>query len=231
MNVIRLLSLFVICIILSFCFNSDSGVAVTRDIAVVLKVKGEADLLSSKRSWSTLRRGARLKAGDKVRTGQESLVAVVFTDDKSMLKVRSDSEIEIGGKRTKKGFSKRLYMGLGHMWAKVNPKGAGFRLETPSGVAAVKGTTLAADVTLDKTEIKVLIGLVLASIGDIVEEVGAGQMATLEGGKITVVGMTEEQKRRLQEEWEELSEGEHELEIEYQDDAGNKKTLKIKYKE
>ena len=141
MKALHLLSILIVTSMLCVWLYSDSGIADTRDVALVLKVKGTAQhRLNNTTSWSGLRKASRLAAGDRVKTGESSLVAMVFTDDKSMLKVRSDSEITVGGERTKKGFAKRLFMGLGDMWAKVNPLGSGFRLETPSGVAAVKGT-------------------------------------------------------------------------------------------
>ena len=224
MKAIRMLSVFIIISMLTLWLKSDSTVADTRDIALVLKVAGKAECRSTGYDWSQLKKATRLKAGDKIRTGKESLVAMVFTDDKSMLRIRSDSEVEIGGKRTNKGFTKRLYMGLGDMWAKINPKGAGFRLETPSGVAAVKGTNLYSKVYADSTLLWVIEGLVelLSPHGNV--EVGQGQKGTLFKTKAPLV---------VADVKDDLWTGEKEpgdiLEIEFEDNQGNKKTLQMKY--
>ena len=228
MKALRLLSMFVMFFILIVWLYSDSGVADTRDIAVVLKVKGNAELRKNKtRAWNELRKATRLRAGDKVRTGSGSLVAMVFTDDKSMLKIRSDSEIAIGGQRTKKGFSKRLFMGLGQMWAKVNPRGGGFRMETPSGVAAVKGTEFYGLVYADS-----LVILGVSGWTELFHELGSVTVGKDQKGKIAkgIAPILEEYKNR--DTWADEGKGEEQiLEVEFEDEHGDKKTLRIRYRE
>ena len=228
MKAIRLLSHVVVLFILILGLNSDSGIADTRDVALVLKVKGQAEQQKTKTpEWLELNKADRLKSGDKVRTGVKSLVAMVFTDDKSMLKVRSDSEIQIGGQRQKRGFRKRLFMGLGQMWAKVNPRGAGFRLETPSGVAAVKGTIFWADVYPDSTNIDVDEGEMEITNPQGTATVGKGQRGTLTKRQPPQVRNFKRKNKWAQEPGGEVKL----LEMEVEDKDGKKKIFRIYYRD
>ncbi|NOZ57549.1 MAG: hypothetical protein GXO73_12265, partial [Calditrichaeota bacterium] len=126
--------------------------AVDRDVALVLKSKGDAKVRKAiTKKWEQAKRGKRLDSGDLVRTGEDGLVALVFTDDKSMLKVRANSDVTIRAKREKKSVSKRIFMEVGQLWAKVTKGQTDFRVETPSGVAAVKGTEFYGMVDRDGT--------------------------------------------------------------------------------
>ncbi|NIA29154.1 MAG: hypothetical protein GWP06_04470 [Actinobacteria bacterium] len=199
----------------------------SRDVALVLKVKGNARLKSPKRNWALLRKGKRLQGGDKVRTGEESLVAIVFTDDKSMMKIHSESEVSIKGERTKKGIRKKIFMNLGQLWARINPKGGGFQVETPSGIAAVKGTEfyLFRDATGQMTVIGIK-GLVelFNDMGKVL--VGKGQTGILKKG------IKPQLKKTVKvNDWAKEDSDENEIQIEFENKDGVKKNLKIRYKE
>jgi len=113
-----------------------------KDVALVLKTAGQVELRPTSRSpWAKAKRGQRLDSGQAVRTGNSSLAALVFTDDKSFLKVRSNSNVTINGKREKKSIVKRISLAFGQIWAKVTKQNTAMRVEAPSGVATVKGTT------------------------------------------------------------------------------------------
>lgn len=112
----------------------------SRDIAFVLKATGTVQVNKTENgAWVAAPKGTRLHAGNAVRTGNNSLASIVFSDDKSLLKVRSQSRVVIRGKRTGNQVEKTLLMQLGELWSRVT-SGSIFRIETPSGVAAVKGT-------------------------------------------------------------------------------------------
>ena len=85
-------------------------------------------------------RGTRLHSGNVLRTGDGSSAAMVFTDDKSILKVRANSKVNIAGEREEAGILKTLKLEFGQLWAKITRSSTPFRVETPSGMAAVKGT-------------------------------------------------------------------------------------------
>ena len=111
------------------------------DVALVLKTLGNVQLnQEGRQGWQAARRGHRLNSGEVVRTSERSLAAIVFTDDKSLLKVRANSRVTIEGKREEKSIFKKLTLGFGEIWAKITKQDTKMRVETPSGVATVKGT-------------------------------------------------------------------------------------------
>ncbi|MFQ5639174.1 MAG: FecR domain-containing protein [bacterium] len=111
-----------------------------KDVALMLKTRGQVQFGRSGRRLVQARRGSRIHSGVIVTTGDNSLAALIFTDDKSQLKIRSNSSVTINGKRQKKGILKRLSLRFGELWAKVTKQESDLRVETPSGVATVKGT-------------------------------------------------------------------------------------------
>ncbi len=112
-----------------------------KDIALVLKTKGTVGVKNpAKRGYVRAKRGIRLDDGEIIKTGKNSLAALIFTDDKSQIKIRSNSSVTIRGKREKKGIVKRLSLSFGQIWANVTRQKTEMRIETPSGVATVKGT-------------------------------------------------------------------------------------------
>ncbi len=120
----------------SVCFSQAA-----KDIAVVLKANGDVRVnRAAAQAAEKAGRGTRLHSGNVVRTGEESSAAMVFTDDKSILKVRANSKVSIAGEREEGSILKTLKLEFGQLWAKITRSSTPFRIETPSGVAAVKGT-------------------------------------------------------------------------------------------
>lgn len=159
---------------------------IDNDIALMLKTKGRVEFnKEGRRTWSLARRGLRLDSGEKIRTGDNSLAALVFTDDRSQLKIRSNSSVTIKGKREKKGIVKRITLGFGQLWAKVTRQKSEMRVETPSGVATVKGTEFYALFVDGLFVIYCVEGLVelFNQAGLVV--VGAGEVAQTDGGPPT----------------------------------------------
>jgi len=91
-----------------------------KDIALVLKTKGTVGVKNpTQRGYVRAKRGNRLDDGETIKTGRNSFAALIFTDDKSQIKIRSNSSVTIRGKREKKGIVKRLTLSFGQIWAKV----------------------------------------------------------------------------------------------------------------
>ncbi len=213
-------------IISLFAISASAWSAPGRDIALVLKVQGMAEIQQTS-SWDELNRGHRINSGDKIRTGRDAMVALVFTDDKSMMKIRSESELTIRGNREEEGIKKRLMLALGSLWSKIKPGGAGFKVETPSGVAAVKGTEFYTIVDDEgTTRIIGITGIVelLNDLGSVL--VKAGQTGILppdESPDVTETDSFEDWANKDQKE-------NRQLEIEFKDESSDKKTLKIEYR-
>ena len=199
-----------------------------RDVAIILKSKGRVQVKKEKaRNWNTGRRGVRLDSGDIVKTYAKSLAAVMFTDDKSLLKVRDNSVLAIRGKRVKKSISKRIACSLGNFWIKVSRQKSKMLIETPSGVAAVKGTEFYGVVDADgNTMIIVIEGIVqlMNKLGKAM--VRAGQTGRMNKGQPPEANPTDP-KDKLS--WADDDKNSNELLFEFEDSDGNKKNLKIIY--
>jgi hypothetical protein len=140
---VNMKSRFKVFIVLVFgiCTIYSSDASDTKDVAFLFKTNGKIQIQkANSRSWTNASRGSRLSSGDKIQTGDRSLAALYFTDDKSLMKVRSRSNITIQGERKQKTISKRVFMAVGQVFVNVKKRNSVFRLETPTGVAAVKGT-------------------------------------------------------------------------------------------
>jgi hypothetical protein len=199
--------------------------AVVREMAFVLKVTGEAKIKTATQDWNNLQKGNRVNNGDQIRTGENALVSLVFIDDKTLMKIRANSTVQIKGDKNAQGIGKQLFMEMGEMWSKVTPNGPGFRIETPSGVAAVKGTEFYTIVdNQGQTFIFGIEGLVqlLNELGEVL--VGKGQMGFSKKGdkpNSSIATGTPD--------WG-LGDEEQELDIEFLNSEGAKKHLKINFK-
>jgi|Deesub1362B_J571_1020462.scaffolds.fasta_scaffold01398_2 hypothetical protein len=203
----------------------------TRDVALLFKTKGKVEIFRlSQKKWFSGKRGLRLNSGDKVRTGDESLAAVVFTDDKSLMRIRSRSDVTIRGEREKKSITKRVFLQIGEVFVKIKKQRGIFRLETPTGVAAVKGTQFYGIVDEQGTTFIVAIEGVVELInkyGSVL--VSAGETGRSDGKSAPTKEKTDPSKRPT---WGEEEEGEEfgDLEIEFRTPEGTSKRLKIRTK-
>ena len=202
-----------------------------RDIAIMLKVKSKVEVAKNNSDdWQQARRGTRLNSGDRIRTGSDAIATIIFTDDKSLLKIRADSEVALHGEREQRTIKKRLTMEVGEMWAKISKGGSGFRMETPSGVAAVKGTEWYGVVLGDGSAMFV----VMEGLLELVNELGKKLIEEGYTGTMTQTSAPQAQQTGAFDEWagdEDVEELQKSLEIEFQDADGQKKTLKIDYQE
>jgi len=201
-----------------------------RDIAIILKTSGKVEVGGAgERGWKPGVRGSRLNSGHRIRTGENSLATLIFTDDKSLLKIRSGTELSLEGERQGSSVSKRLTVDAGELWAKISKGGGGYRLETPSGVAAVKGTEFYLLVAEDGSATAVVLeGIVelMNSLGTAL--VGSGQTGTMRRGEPPGTLPSQEVP-----DWGGEAVGvieqEGMLRIEFQDESGAKRYLVIKY--
>jgi len=110
-------------------------------IAVATKVTGLAEIMPiGEKEFLKLKPGRVLSDGDKIRTGGSGFVAIIFIDDKSILKLKEDSEAVIAGQRTAASISKKINMDSGTVRATVKKQNVDFVIQTPTSVASVKGT-------------------------------------------------------------------------------------------
>ncbi|MBO8131755.1 MAG: FecR domain-containing protein [Candidatus Marinimicrobia bacterium] len=111
---------------------------VSQEVASLLKVVGEVEFKrSTEDTFSTATVGITLSNGDVLKTGEDGIAALLFKDDKSLIKIRKNSIVEVSqefGIRT-------IKMDEGKALVNVTPgTPTVYRIETPTSVASVKGT-------------------------------------------------------------------------------------------
>jgi hypothetical protein len=112
-----------------------------KTIAVIRKVKGDVSLYrDNKVSQQKLKRGTRLLAGDKIVTDKKAYAAIIFIDDKSLIRVRSNSTCTIRTRTEKNQTIKNVFLEVGTIYARITKQNAKFEVQTPTSVASVKGT-------------------------------------------------------------------------------------------
>ena len=203
-------------------------------VAIAIKIKGKVSLVSSKdKNKTSLKPGTPLNDKDKIMTDKDSFAAIMYLDDKSVVKVLSKSDLIIIGERSKKGINKSLEISYGKITANIaKQKGNDFRIATPTSVASVKGTELA--ITSDPSNgdsFTLLEGLieVTNSITGESMEVSQGETAvSTPQGSLEVGETTTEDMEGFEEAEVEIPA--QELRFEVEDSDGNIKEIIIKYR-
>ncbi|MBJ11621.1 MAG: hypothetical protein CMG62_00880 [Candidatus Marinimicrobia bacterium] len=203
-------------------------------VAVAIKIKGKVSLISSRDKNKTgLKPGTPLNDKDKIITDKDSFAALMYLDDKSVIKLLSNSDLIIIGERSKKGINKSLDISYGKITANIaKQKGNEFRIATPTSVASVKGTELA--ITSDPSDgdsFTLLEGLieVTNSITGESMEVSQGETAvSTPDGSLDVSETTTEDMEGFDE--AEVDIPAQELRFEVEDTNGNIKEIIIRYR-
>ncbi|MFW6181941.1 MAG: FecR family protein [Spirochaetota bacterium] len=90
--------------------------------------------------------GMLLSQGDMIKTEAASYAAVVFQDDGSRVKLGENSQLTLNTQRREQKLTKRLFLNVGKLWAKVTRgRDTDFEVGTPTSVASVKGTRFIAE--------------------------------------------------------------------------------------
>jgi type II secretory pathway pseudopilin PulG len=85
--------------------------------------------------------GDLLSDGQGIQTGPNTRAAIRFTDDGSILRMNPQTEMQITAEGSQASMQKTLHIDAGELWAKITKHDqATYRIETPTAVAAVKGT-------------------------------------------------------------------------------------------
>jgi hypothetical protein len=109
-------------------------------VALVLKVSGEVSRQPEGGEAAPLANGARLDDGDRLRTGEDGRAVLVFTDDRSQLKLTPNTDLVLRVERQAARSDKEVELSAGTIWSKVTRQQGEFRIATPTSVASVKGT-------------------------------------------------------------------------------------------
>jgi ferric-dicitrate binding protein FerR (iron transport regulator) len=164
--------------------------------ASISHVKGTVEVnVEGSLDWHPVRKGEKLKKGDKIRTRSGSNCVVQF-DDGSQLTIKSDSLVSIDDlsedirTRTKNSAIKLLVSDVEASILRPTAKGSRFLIETPGSVAQVRKARVNIRVNdKEETEFKLLSGDVTVKAGN--REVVLGQSEVVRlglGGKVLSKG-------------------------------------------
>ena len=202
-------------------------------VAVAIKTKGDVSIIyKGLSSAQALKPGSPLSDQDKIKTGKNGFVAIMYLDDKTVVKILGNSNLTILGDRSGSKINKSLDIKYGRVAASVTPqKGKEFRISTPTSVASVKGTELAIESDPSTGDSFTLIeGLieVTNSITNESTEVQEGEtaMSTPEGS-LDVSQTTSEDLEGFEE--ASMEPQNQELRFEIEDADGNLKEILIKF--
>jgi hypothetical protein len=114
-------------------------------VAIAIKTKGDVSVVyKGLNSAQVLKPGSPLSHQDKIKTGKNGYIALMYLDDKTVVKMLGNSDLTIMGDRSENKINKSLDIKYGRIAANVKPqKGKEFRISTPTSVASVKGTEFA----------------------------------------------------------------------------------------
>jgi hypothetical protein len=200
-------------------------------VALITKIIQDVSKKSENSDWKKAMKGEPLISGDYVRTGERSLAIVKFTDN-SLLRVREQSEVRIGGEIAGGAFSKEVNIERGGIGFDVKKQqNEQFRFTSPTSVASIRGTKGKLITGPDGDTLTVTEGTVNlknnSSNKDV--DVPKGSIGfSNPDGSLSSRNATQD----------ELSDANNaatggstnELNLEMRDSQGNKKNLKIKYK-
>ena len=149
-------------------------------IARLIKTEGKVNFKRMGMSTFTERGvlGTAINNGDAIFVGEKGFAAIMFIDDKTVLKIRENTQFEFLDTRN----TRTINLEFGTLLNDVKREGRTktFRIETPISVASVKGTQFAAIVSqsgVDQFIGKEGLFEVLNMVSGDVVSVGAGQKA------------------------------------------------------
>lgn len=124
--------------------------------------------------------GTQLKNHDWIKTGDDGFIAIFFLDDKSQLKIKGNSELEILAAVERGKISKTISLDYGTVKATVSKQKGEFRIATPTSVASVKGTEWWVQSNENGDVFTVINGIVEVEnlISGLVQNVGQNNTAT-----------------------------------------------------
>jgi hypothetical protein len=164
------------------------GAAQQSDVALVYRLMLDAKMVVAPAGAAQRQAelGQRLANNDVVITSPNTRAAIRFTDDGSLLRLNPNSQLKIVTEGDRNAVTKTLQLEFGELWTKVTKKDAAqFRVQTPAGVAAVKGTEFI--VRVDVNGITTVI-----TLEGIVEFFnGAGTVQIPAGRRVTVTSQTQ----------------------------------------
>ncbi|MDP8242100.1 MAG: FecR family protein [Candidatus Celaenobacter antarcticus] len=111
----------------------------TKPYAEVMNLQGEV-ILNHDHQLSPAEKGSLLYDGDMILTKENSFAIVKFSDNGAISKVFSNSTLTINMSQREQSFMKTLTLDVGRVWSEVTKGKGDYYIQTPTSVAAIKGT-------------------------------------------------------------------------------------------
>lgn len=205
-------------------------------IALAVKVIQDVSRKTESIDWTKAKKGDFLFSGDLVKTGDRSIAIVKFKDN-SMLRIRHSSELKLFGEEKEGVFSKTVNITRGEFTFDIKKQeNEKFTFSSPTSVAAIRGTEGTWSTSEDEDVLIVLDGLVnlLNTLSNNSVDVGGGQTGI--SGTDGTVRVRESTPAETEAAQKALRAGqgtgnEKQMDIQMQDADGNKKTMRIRYRD
>ena len=181
--------------------------------------------------------GDLLHHGDQLQTSSNTRAAIRFTDDGSVLRMNPSTELSIRAEGERNALRKTLRVEFGELWARIQKReNVEYRIETPTAVAAVKGTEFYVRVEEDGRTTIVTIEGVLDFFNDVgTVEIPAGYTGVaVQASEAPTVGTTKPEDIASFTDLASEEAGPAEVEdmveiaIQFIDENGNQKTMIIR---
>ena len=208
--------------------------AASSKVAVAIKVKGDVTVTyKGLNTAQLLKPGSPLSDQDKIQTAKNSFVAIMYLDDKTVVKMLGNSDLTVLGNRSGATINKSIDIKYGKIAAAVShQKGNEFRIATPTSVASVKGTEFAIDSdpsTGDSfTLVEGSLEVTNSITGESTEVVEGETAISTPGGSLEVHETTQEDLEGFED--ADIQGPSQELRFEIEDENGNLKEIIIQFR-
>ena len=210
------------------------GSAMGPGAAFFVKIIPEVTHKTADTDWAPAEKTAIIAVGDRIRTAEKALAILKF-QDRSIVKVRENSELVITGTIDAAKVIKEVDVRKGVIGFIIGKqeRNEQFRFTSPTSVAAIRGTQGAFAVSLSADTLIVTEGVVRfhnSVSGDSVDVAAGFTGISGSTGSLEVRASTPGETAAAQEAIE-SGETDNEFELQLKDGQGNRRKLKIEFKE
>lgn len=208
-----------------------------RPLAIVRRFKPDVIVKHADADeWEDSEIGKPLFNNDTLRTDENGYAAVQFMDN-SLLKIKPNSLLIIKGEVLgKNSTASRLAVEIGEVFLNVTKRQSDFEVQTPTGVASVKGTSFGTLVGKDgSSQFLIYTGLVelKALISGQTVELTRGKKASVdkEGNNINITELSDDEMEKNQQDYDNLEKGAKPktLRLQFKNEAGQIREIEIQY--
>ncbi|MDH4069246.1 MAG: FecR family protein [Ignavibacteria bacterium] len=207
---------------------------VTAGTALFVKIIPDVNHKKGTADWVAATPAGIISVGDMVSTGEEALAVIKFAD-KSIVKVRENSELVVTGSVDETKIVKEVDVQKGVIGFIIGKQERNdqFRFTSPTSVAAIRGTQGAFTVRGEADTLIVTEGTIRLTntpSGDSLDVAAGFTGISKPDGSLEVRASTPEEVAAAQESID-SGEADNLFELDLQDGQGNKKKLKIDFKD